>query len=43
MSILVDTDLIIAQNAKKNRCQIYSLDRHFKLMKDILELRLLGK
>ena len=35
-------DLIIAQNAKQNRCQIYSLDRHFRLMQDILELRLLG-
>jgi hypothetical protein len=35
-------DLIVAQNAKQNRCQIYSLDRHFRLMKDILELRLLG-
>jgi len=34
-------DLIVAQNAKQNRCQIYSLDNHFNLMKDILELRLL--
>jgi len=34
-------DLIIAQNAKQNRCEIYSLDNHFKLMKDILGLRLL--
>ena len=33
-------DLIIAQNAKQNQCEIYSLDNHFKLMKDILELRL---
>ena len=33
-------DLIIAQNAKQNHCEIYSLDNHFKLMKDILELRL---
>lgn len=34
-------DLLIAQNAKQNRCDIYSLDNHFKLMKDILEIRLL--
>jgi predicted nucleic acid-binding protein len=29
-------DLIIAQNAKQNHCEIYSLDHHFRLMKDIL-------
>jgi len=34
-------DLIVAQNAKQNRCEVYSLDNHFRLMKDILELRLL--
>ena len=34
-------DLILAQNAKQNRCEIYSLDKHFSLMKDILELQLL--
>ena len=34
-------DLIVAQNAKQNRCEIYSLDNHFSLMKDILELQLL--
>jgi predicted nucleic acid-binding protein len=33
-------DLIIAQNAKQNRCKIFSLDHHFLLMKDILNLRL---
>ena len=32
-------DLIIAQNAKQNRCEIYSLDSHFRLMKDILEFQ----
>ena len=31
-------DLIIAQNAKQNNCEIYSLDNHFSLMKDILTL-----
>ena len=34
-------DLVIAQNAKQHRCEIYSLDNHFNLMEDILELRLL--
>ena len=35
-------DLILAQNAKQNRCEIYSLDNHFNLMKDILGLQLLA-
>ena len=34
-------DLILAQNAKQNGFEIYSLDNHFRLMKDILELQLL--
>ena len=34
-------DLIVAQNAKQNRCEIYSLDSHFTLMQDILELQLI--
>lgn len=34
-------DLIIAQNAKQNHCEIYSLDNHFRLMKDILNFQLL--
>ena len=33
-------DLVVAQNAKQNRCEIYSLDILFSLMKDILELQL---
>jgi predicted nucleic acid-binding protein len=33
-------DLIIAQNAKQNNSEIYSLDNHFKFMKDILDLRI---
>ena len=32
-------DLLIAQNAKQNNCQIYSLDIHFTRMKDILALQ----
>ena len=35
-------DLIVAQNAKQNHCEIYSLDIHFALMKDILRLQLTG-
>ena len=33
-------DLIVAQNAKQNNCEIYSLDNHFSLMKDILTLKI---
>ena len=35
------SDLILAQNAKQHNCEIYSLDNHFKLMKNILKLKLL--
>ena len=34
-------DLIIAQNAKQNRCEIYSRDRHFDMLKDVLNLQLM--
>ena len=34
-------DLILAQNAKQHNCEIYSLDNHFELMRDILKLKLL--
>jgi hypothetical protein len=33
-------DLIIAQNAKQNGYQIYSLDKHFKLFNQVLKIRL---
>ena len=33
-------DLIIIQNAKQNHCEIYSLDNHFKLIKDIVKIKL---
>jgi len=33
-------DLIIVQNAKQNHCEIYSLDNHFKLIKDIVKIKL---
>jgi predicted nucleic acid-binding protein len=35
-------DLIIVQNAKQNHSEIYSLDHHFRLMKEILALRLIS-
>ena len=31
-------DLIIAQNAIQNHCEIFSQDNHFYLMKDVLNL-----
>jgi predicted nucleic acid-binding protein len=34
-------DLILVQNAKQNGFEIFSLDNHFNLMKDILGLQLL--
>lgn len=33
-------DLIIAQNAKQNGCKVYSLDKHFRLLNEILEMKL---
>ena len=33
-------DLIIAQNAKKHRCEIYSLDHHFRLLHDVIHVKL---
>ena len=33
-------DLIIAQNAIQNYCAVYSLDNHFKMMKNVIELQL---
>lgn len=35
-------DLIIIQNAKQNHCEIYSLDHHFKLIKDIVKIKLIA-
>jgi len=34
-------DLIIAQNAVQNDCEIYSFDQHFKLMKNAIRIRTL--
>ena len=33
-------DLLITQNAIQNRAEIFSLDNHFKLMKDPLKIKL---
>ena len=33
-------DLLIAQNAVQNHCEIFSLDNHFKLMKKAIKLKL---
>ncbi|GJL66908.1 MAG: twitching motility protein PilT [Nitrospirales bacterium] len=33
-------DLIITQNAKQHRCKIYSLDKHFRLLQDVLHVKL---
>lgn len=33
-------DLIIAQNAKANNCHIYSLDKHFFLLKQVIKFEL---
>jgi len=33
-------DLIIAQNAKQNNCRIYSFDKHFRLLNQVLKVRL---
>jgi predicted nucleic acid-binding protein len=35
-------DLIIAQNAKQNSCHVYSLDKHFKLLNQVLQVNLYG-
>jgi len=33
-------DLLIAQNAKKNNCSVYSLDKHFQFLKNEVSLKL---
>ena len=33
-------DLIIAQNAKQNSCEIYSLDKHFRLLNQVIKVNL---
>jgi hypothetical protein len=33
-------DLLIAQNAKQNNAKIYSMDKHFELMKPVIKIHL---
>jgi len=33
-------DLIIAQNAKEHNCKVYSLDKHFRLLNQVLKVKL---
>jgi len=33
-------DLVIAQNARANHCRIYSLDKHFRLLKQVIKIEL---
>ncbi len=33
-------DLIVAQNAKQNSCKVYSLDKHFRLLNQVLKVKL---
>ncbi len=35
-------DLIIAQNAKQNNCEVYSLDKHFRFLNKVLKIKLYG-
>ena len=35
-------DLIIAQNAKQNSYKVYSLDKHFRLLNQVLKVKLYG-
>ncbi len=34
------SDLIIAQNARMNNCQIYSLDKHFRFLNQSMRVKL---
>jgi len=36
-------DLIIAQNAVQNNCAVYSLDNHFRLMENVINLKLMSR
>ncbi len=33
-------DLIIAQNAKQNHCEVFSLDKHFQVLSQIIKVKL---
>ncbi len=40
LNIIGIADLIVAQNAKQNHWNIYTLDRHFEFIKNILKFQL---
>ena len=33
-------DLMIAQNARANSCKVYSLDKHFRLLNQVIKVKL---
>ena len=33
-------DIIIAQNAKENHCEVFSLDKHFQVLSQVIKLKL---
>ena len=33
-------DLIIAQNARQHNCRVYSIDKHFQLLNQVLKVKL---
>jgi predicted nucleic acid-binding protein len=33
-------DLMIAQNARTNNCKVYSLDKHFRLLSQVVKVKL---
>ena len=33
-------DLLIAQNARQSECLVFSLDKHFEKMRDVIELKM---
>ena len=35
-------DLIIAQNSKQNNCRLYSRNKHFRLLNELLKVKLHG-
>lgn len=42
LNVIGIPDLIIAQNAKQNNCEIYSLDNHFPFLEKMLDIQLIA-
>ena len=34
-------DLLIAQNALQNHCEIFSMDKHFKILAEVIDIKIL--